>query len=59
FLAEGLIDYSERKSAYVESLKQLMRVNNLEDKKSAYCKKQEPEELQPPLPNTTTDTNKG
>ena len=41
FLAEGLIDYSERKSAYVESLKQLIRVNNLEDKHSAYCKKQE------------------
>ena len=41
FLAEGLIEYSERKTAYVESLKQLIRVNNLEDKHSAFCKKQE------------------
>jgi Bax protein len=63
FLAEGLIEYSERKLAYVESLKQLIRVNSLEDKKSDYCKKQEPEKPQQPLPNstteTTTETNKG
>ena len=72
FLAEGLIDYSERKSAYVESLKQLIRVNNLEDKHSAYCKKQElvqkqgretitaqqaPEKRpQTPMPTTSTTT---
>lgn len=39
FLAEGLIEYSERKGAYVESLKQLIRTNKLEDKHSPYCKK--------------------
>ncbi|OUR95923.1 hypothetical protein A9Q81_13440 [Gammaproteobacteria bacterium 42_54_T18] len=70
FLAEGLIDYSERKSAYVESLKQLMRVNNLEDKHSAHCKKQEPEretitsqqepeKNQQAPTNTTTETKQG
>ena len=52
FLAEGLIEYSERKTAYVESLKQLIRVNNLEDRHSTYCKKQEiaqkPQDLQEP-----------
>lgn len=73
FLAEGLIEYSERKSAYIESLKQLMRVNNLEDKHSTYCKKQilekngapkqEPE-IKPHTPasintSTTTETKQG
>ncbi len=72
FLAEGLIDYSERKSAYVESLKQLIRVNNLEGKHSAYCKKQEqqqeretvssqqePEKIPQAPTSTTTETNQG
>ncbi|OUS26788.1 hypothetical protein A9Q99_16345 [Gammaproteobacteria bacterium 45_16_T64] len=39
FLAEGLIDYSERKEQYIASLKQLIRVNSLEDRLSPYCKK--------------------
>ena len=38
-MAEGLIEYSERKTAYVESLKQLMRTNQLENKHSGHCKK--------------------
>ncbi len=71
FLAEGLINYSERKSAYIESLKQLIRVNNLEDKHSAYCKKleivqetptpqQEPEKpQQQSTTNTETETSQG
>lgn len=39
FLAEGLLEYSERKGDYVQSLKQLMRTNQLESKQSPYCKK--------------------
>ena len=37
FLAEGLLEYSERKVDYVNSLKQLIRINDLEDKNSSYC----------------------
>ena len=54
FLAEGLIKYSERKTIYVNSLKQLMRTNKLEEKQSEYCKSNLPAEentanIRPPL----------
>ena len=56
FLAEGLVDYSAKKQAYIESLKQLMRVNQLEDKQSIYCQKQAAIETLPTASPTQPST---
>jgi len=42
YLASGLINYSEKKERYIESIKQLIRINKLEATNTPHCKPKPP-----------------